>query len=55
MTMENESMRTQVLQNLKRLKGIPNMKMTEDFTRKERSKGREWQDKAEKKNNMTGL
>ena len=49
-TMENESMKTQVLQNLKKLNGITNFKVTEDLTRKERKKIKEWQEKAKTKN-----
>ena len=39
--MENESLKTQVLQNLKKLNGITNIKVTEDLTRKERNKIKE--------------
>ena len=51
-TMENESMKKEVLRNLKRLKDIPNIKVTEDLTRKERDEVKEWQSKAEKKNKL---
>ena len=50
--MENESMKTQVLQNLKKLNGIKNIKVTEDLTRKERNKIKEWQEKAQTKNSQ---
>ena len=33
--MENESMKMQVLQNLKQLKSIPNIKVTENLTKQE--------------------
>ena len=45
-TMENERMKKEVLRNLKRLKDIPNIKVTEDLTRKERDEVKEWQSKA---------
>ena len=48
--MENESMKMQVLQNLKKLNGITHIKVTEDLTRKERNKIKEWQEKAKTKN-----
>ena len=48
--MENESLKTQVLQNLKKLNGITNIKVTEDLTRKERNKIKEWQEKTKTKN-----
>ena len=37
-TMENESLKTQVLQNLKKLNGIKNIKVTEDLTEKKETK-----------------
>ena len=49
-TMLNEGMKTQMLQNLKKLSGITNIKVTKDLTRKERNKMKEWQENVKTKN-----
>ena len=48
--MENEIMRTQVFQNLKKLNCITNIKVTKDLVRKERNKIKEGQEKAKTEN-----